>query len=50
VTASTVVLATLQRVQSGAYIAAAVPKAGSFTITLNTAATADLTVAWFFIG
>jgi len=50
VSTSTLVLATLQKVQSGVYIAAAVPKAGSFTITLNTAATADLPVGWFFIG
>jgi hypothetical protein len=50
VTASTLVLATLQRAQSGVYIAAAEPKAGSFTITLTKAATADLPVGWFFIG
>jgi len=50
VTTSTLVLATLQKVQSGVSIAAAVPKAGSFTITLNKAATADLPVAWFYIG
>jgi hypothetical protein len=50
VTASTLVLATLQKAQNGVYIAAAAPKAGSFTITLNKAAAGDLPVAWFFIG
>jgi hypothetical protein len=50
VTASTLMLATLQQAQSGVYIAAAEPKAGSFTITLTKAATADLPVGWFFIG
>jgi hypothetical protein len=50
VTKSSVVLATLQKLHSGVYIEAAVPKAGSFTITLNKAATSDLRVGWFFIG
>jgi len=50
VTTSTLVLATLQQFQTGVHVSAAVPAAGSFTITLNGAATTDLPVAWFFIG
>jgi hypothetical protein len=44
------VLATLQKLQSGVYVAAAVRSAGAFTITLNKAAASDLPVGWFFIG
>jgi hypothetical protein len=50
VTKSTIVLATLQKLESGVYIEAAVPGTGSFTITLNKAAGSDLPVGWFFLG
>lgn len=49
-TPSSFVLATLQRVQSGVTLAAAVPGRGSLTIHLTSAATASLPVAWFVIG
>jgi hypothetical protein len=50
VTPSSLVFATLRKVQSGVTLAAAVPGTGSFTIHLTRAATASLPVAWFVIG
>lgn len=50
VTPSSLVLATLQRVQTSAAVAAAVPGTGSFTITLTGPAKTPLPVAWFVIG
>jgi hypothetical protein len=50
VTASSLVFATLRKVQSGVTLAAAVPGTGSFTIHLTSAAKASLPVAWFVIG
>jgi len=50
VSATSIVLATLQELQAGLAVAAAVPVAGSFTITLTAKATADINVGWFVIG
>ena len=49
VTASSLVLATLQQFVEGSQIAAAVPATNAFTIYLNEAATADTRVAWFVL-
>ena len=50
VTPSSLVLATLQQVQTSAAVAAAVPGTGSFTITLTGPAKTPVPVAWFVIG
>jgi hypothetical protein len=50
VTPSSIVLATLQQVQSRVTLAAAVPGTGSLTINLTRKAAASLPVAWFVIG
>jgi hypothetical protein len=50
VTTSSIVLATIQKLQSGTAVAAAVPASGSFTITLTQATTADTPVGWFVVG
>jgi hypothetical protein len=50
VTASNIVLATIQKPQSGVYIEAAEAGTGKVTITLNKAATADLPVGWFVVN
>jgi hypothetical protein len=50
VTVANIVLATLQTLQSGIAVAAAVPDAGSFTITLTGTVPADTNVGWFVIG
>ena len=50
VSPSSLVLATLQQVQTSAAVAAAVPGTNSFTITLTAPAKTPLPVAWFVIG
>jgi hypothetical protein len=50
VTPSSLVLATLQQVQTSAAVATAVPGTGSFTITLTGPAKTPVPVAWFVIG
>ena len=50
VTPSSLVLATLQKVQTSAAVAAAVPGTGAFTITMTSPAKTPLPVAWFVIG
>jgi hypothetical protein len=50
ITVGSIVLATLQELQAGIAIAAAVPTAGSFTITLTGKVSADTNVGWFVIG
>lgn len=50
VTTASIVLATMQELQSGIGVAAAVPGSGSFTITLTGIAAADTRVGWFVIG
>jgi hypothetical protein len=49
-TTTSIVLATLQELQDGITVAAAVPIAGSFTITLTGKVPADTNVGWFVIG
>ena len=49
-TASSLVLATVQQLEKGVHLAAAVPAAGSFTVHLTGAPTTPLNVAWFVIG
>lgn len=49
VTASSLVLATLQQVLAGVVIAGAVPGSGSFTIHLTNAPSKRVKVAWFVI-
>ena len=49
-TASGLVLATIQRPQAGVFIEAAQPGAGSFKITLSKNASSALPIAWFVIG
>lgn len=49
-TTSSLVLATVQQLEKGVHLAAAVPAAGSFTIYLTAASTNPLNVAWFVIG
>jgi hypothetical protein len=44
------VLATLQELQAGIAVAAAVPSTGSFTVTLTGKVTVNTTVGWFVIG
>lgn len=48
--ASDFVLATIQQPQSGVFIEGAQPSIGSFTITLSTAATFPLPVAWLVLS
>jgi hypothetical protein len=50
VTVESIVLATLHALQPGIAVAAAVPEAGSFTITLTGTVPADTAVGWFVIG
>jgi hypothetical protein len=50
VSSEMIVLATIQELQAGVYLAAAKPGSGKFTISLNKAATADLPVGWFVIS
>jgi len=48
-TASSLVLATVQQLEKGVHLAAAVPAPGSFTVHLTAAPTTPLNVAWFVI-
>ena len=48
-TTSSLVLATLQQLEKGVRLAAAVPAPGSFTVHLTAAPTTPLNVAWFVI-
>lgn len=48
--ASSLVLATIQHPENGVFIEAAQPAAGSFTITLSKNASSSLPVAWFVLG
>ena len=48
-TASSLVLATVQQLEKGVHLAAAVPASGSFTVHLTAAPTTPLDVAWFVI-
>jgi hypothetical protein len=50
ITAGSIVLATLQELHAGLAVAAAVPAAGSFTITLTGKVPVDTKVGWFAIG
>jgi hypothetical protein len=50
VSANSIVLATVQSADSTAYIKNVVPAAGSFTITLGAAATADTTIGYLVIN
>jgi hypothetical protein len=50
VTVDSIVLATLQELQAGIAVAAAVPSAGSFTITLTGDVPAATNVSWFVIS
>jgi hypothetical protein len=50
VTASSMVLATLQQRRTGIYVSAVVPATGSFTIYLNKAVSTSTLVAYFVIG
>jgi hypothetical protein len=50
VTASSIVLATIQAPQSGIHIEGATPAAGSFTITLSGKAASDLAIGWLAIA
>jgi hypothetical protein len=50
ITVTSIVLATLQELQPGVAVAAAVPTTGSFTITMTAEAPADTNVGWFVIG
>lgn len=50
VTASSLVLATMQQNVSGVSVQSAVPASGSFTINLTKAPTAAVKVAWFVIN
>ena len=50
VTATSMVLATLQTMAKGIAVAAAVPDADSFTIKLTKAPKIDVVVAWFVLG
>jgi len=45
-----IVLATLQELRADVAVAAAVPTAGSFTITLTGKVSADTNVGWFVIA
>lgn len=49
-TTSDMVLATIQRAESGVFIEAAQPSTGSFTITLSKVPSAPLPVAWFVLS
>ena len=48
-TTSSLVLATLQQLEKGVHLAAAVPAPGSFTVHLTAAPTTPLKIAWFVI-
>jgi hypothetical protein len=50
VRAGSIVLATLQELRAGIAVAAAVPTAGSFTITLTGKVHSDIKVGWFVTG
>lgn len=50
VSPSSLVLATLQRLESNTFLAAVVPGTNSFTISLNRPATAPLHVAWLVLN
>ena len=50
VTASSLVLATIQQQQSSTAVAAAVPGTNSLTISLTSKAKTPLPVAWFVIA
>ncbi|HXQ59980.1 MAG TPA: hypothetical protein VN799_07765, partial [Acidimicrobiales bacterium] len=50
VTATSMVLATVQTMAKGVAVAAAVPDADSFTIKLTKAPKKDVVVAWFVLG
>ena len=50
VTATSMVLATLQTIAKGIAVAAAVPEADSFTLKLTKAPKKDVVVAWFVMG
>jgi hypothetical protein len=50
VTATSMVLATLQTVAKGIGVAAAVPEADAFTIKLTKSPKIDVVVAWFVLG
>jgi hypothetical protein len=49
VTPTSIVLATIQKPQSGVYIEAAQPGSGSFTITLNKAPSGPLPIGWMIL-
>ena len=49
VTPTSIVLATIQKPQSGVYIEAAQPGSGSFTITLSQAPSGSLPVGWMIL-
>jgi len=51
-TSASLVLATLQQVQAGVYVAGVVPSPANsrFTIRLNQAPTVNLKVAWFVVN
>lgn len=49
-TASSLVLVTLQTTASGIYLAGAVPGSGAFTVRLNKAAPKSMRFAWFVIN
>ena len=50
VTATSMVLATLQTIAKGIGVAAAVPDTDSFTIKLTKAPKIEVVVAWFVLG
>jgi len=50
VTTSSLILATMQQILGSITVLAAVPAAGSFTITLTGAPTGNVKVAWFVIN
>ena len=50
VTATSMVLATLQTMAKGIAVAAAVPDTDSFTLKLTKAPKIDVLVAWFVMG
>ena len=50
VTTASHVLLTIQQNRAGLYVQSAVPAAGSFTIYLNNAVTADTQVAYFVLN
>jgi hypothetical protein len=50
ITVGNIVLATLQELQAGIAVAAAVPTTGSFTVTVTAKVSADTNVGWFVLG